>query len=215
MPLTGPLVPLTKIQLIPYRTLGIGTSDPTKYRHRHPRSSLMPWSRSGRRFPRTPSADSSGTTPRCCWESIQAGGGHTHYWVTLWVAKIKFTQVGSACHFNFLLWFSVWFWIQHSVGWWFWFPMTIVMLFCSQQIIQCTLIKIVNLNNSFIKIWCFFFLFFLAVYELKELHIQCELSFSRNPVFPSPRKFSSKMDNLAECLPVWPFTTVFTAILLT
>lgn len=31
--------------------------------------------------------------PRRCQECIQARGGHTHCWVTLWVALIKFTQV--------------------------------------------------------------------------------------------------------------------------
>ena len=46
-----------------------------------------------------------------------------------------------------------WFWIQPSVGWFFWLTLTIVTSFCSQQVIQCSSIKIFNLNNSSIKIW--------------------------------------------------------------
>ena len=38
-------------------------TDAAKYRHRLSRSSLMPWSRSGKRSPRTPSADKSGACP--------------------------------------------------------------------------------------------------------------------------------------------------------
>lgn len=58
---------------------------------------------------------------------LRAHSGHTHYWVTLWVAVIKI-QVGSACDFNFRFDFSI-FWIQPSVGCWFWFPMTVSLLF--------------------------------------------------------------------------------------
>ena len=54
--------------------------------------------------------------PRRCQECIQARGGHTHYWATLWVVVMKFTQVGSACDLNFPLRFLFWFWIQPSVG---------------------------------------------------------------------------------------------------
>lgn len=34
-----------------------------------------------------------------------------------------------------------WFWIQPSTAWWFRFPLTVVMSFCSKQINQCTLGK--------------------------------------------------------------------------
>lgn len=87
--------PLTQIQFRTYRTLCVSISNATRYPHRLSRSSLMPWSSSGRKSPRTPSADSSGARP----DSI--GGGHKHDWVTLWVAVVKFTQVWSASDFLF------------------------------------------------------------------------------------------------------------------
>ena len=45
--------------------------------------------------------------PRRSQVHIQARGGHSHYWVTLWVTVMKFKQVGSACDLNSLLWFPV------------------------------------------------------------------------------------------------------------
>ena len=61
---------------------------------------------------------------RCCRECIKARGGHTHNWVTLWVAVI-------------FLWFPAWFWIHPSMFWW----LTVVLSFWSQQITQCTWVK--------------------------------------------------------------------------
>lgn len=82
------------------RALFISASDAMKYTWMS-RSSLIHWCRSGRRSPRTPSADSSGARGQS--ECIQAGRGHTHFWVTLWVAGIKFMQLGCACNFNLLV----------------------------------------------------------------------------------------------------------------
>ena len=41
--------------------------------------------------------------PRLCRECMQARRAHIHYWLSLWVTVIIFTQVGSACDFHFLL----------------------------------------------------------------------------------------------------------------
>lgn len=65
-----------------------------------------------------------------CPDLVTQARGCTHYWVTLWVALMKFTQVLSDCHYNYLPWFSVWLWIQPLVGWWFWFALTVVTSFC-------------------------------------------------------------------------------------
>ncbi len=62
----------------------------TRLHLRLSRSSVMPWSKSGRKYPRTPSVVSLGRCQAC----IQARGGHTNYWVPFWVAAMKFQQNG-------------------------------------------------------------------------------------------------------------------------
>ena len=56
--------------------------------------------------------------------------------------KLQGYQSVSCRDLKFFLGFSVWFWIQPSVGWRFWFPLTVVASFCHQQIIQCATVKI-------------------------------------------------------------------------
>lgn len=57
-------------------TLCFGPSDAARLQLRLSRSSVMPWSRSGRRSLRTPSVGSLGA---CCQARIQARGGNTQY----------------------------------------------------------------------------------------------------------------------------------------
>ena len=52
-----------------------------------------------------------------------------------------------------MFYFLVWILIQASIGGWFLFP-SVFTSFRSQQIILCTSVKIFNLNNLCIKIWC-------------------------------------------------------------
>ena len=70
--------------------------------------------------PRTPSTISSGACPDV------VGSAYRH------VGAIHTTEPHndlSVCDYNFRLWFSVWFWIQPSMGKWFCLPLTVLMSF--------------------------------------------------------------------------------------
>lgn len=112
VPVTGPHVPKTWIQLRRSGTFCISAQDEAKVAPQTVRSQLMHWSRSGRRSPRTTSAVPSGS----CWECIQALRVHRHYWVTFWVAVMKFTQIGSSCDLNFF-YFDFWGDLEFSFPW--------------------------------------------------------------------------------------------------
>lgn len=105
--------------------------------------------------------DSPGHCPSIHQVQSQTLSG-VHTGDMLWVAIMK---VGSACDFKFLLWCSVWFWIQPSVGWWFRCPLTAVTHFVLSKFYAS--VNNFNLNNTLIKIWCVIKvlpLFFWAVY---------------------------------------------------
>ena len=135
-----------------YGMLCIGASDTTKYSHRLSRSSLMPWSRSGRSSPRTPSADSPGACPDAVGSAYRhVGTLHTtepHYECR---DKIHATWIGL--QFIFIALFSsVIFLFSHE--WVGNFVFHCALLFTSQGIIQCTSVKIFKLNNSLMSMWC-------------------------------------------------------------
>ena len=100
-----------------------------------PGSSLMPWSKSGTGSPRRPPADWSGAM------HITESQNELLWWNSHRLDQ----RVILICSHSF----SQWFWIQPSMGWWFWFQLTVVVSFCSQQIMKCTSVKIFNLNNYF------------------------------------------------------------------
>ena len=93
MPLTGPHVPLTQIQLGTYETLCYVDF---KCSHRLTQELTDALIQVWEEIPLDTIYQLSRSMPRGYRECIQARGGHTHYWVTLWVAVMKFTQVGSA-----------------------------------------------------------------------------------------------------------------------
>lgn len=75
-----------------------------------PRSSQTPWSRSGRRYRRTLSTDSSGSCP----DFVRKVCRHTHTSQAHWRNWRKLDQ---PLLFNSSLWCSVSFWNQASMGW--------------------------------------------------------------------------------------------------
>ena len=97
MPLTGPYVPQTWIvmylcihrhQVAPQTVQELTDALILVWKEIHPQDTIHHLIRS---------------RPRRCQECTQARGGHTHYWATLWVVVMKFTQVGSACDLDFSL----------------------------------------------------------------------------------------------------------------
>ncbi len=95
-----------------------GSSDAARLHLRLSRSSVMPCSRSGRKYPRTPSIVSLGACPdnvRHAYEHVGATQT-TEYHFELLQKKLT-----SLLH-QFLFWFSGCLWIQPSVGWSFSFP---------------------------------------------------------------------------------------------
>ncbi len=68
------------------------------------RSSVMPWSRSGRKYSRTASVVSLGACPDVVRQHTSTWG--TPYWVPFWVAAIKFSATWTiVCCIIFSLWF--------------------------------------------------------------------------------------------------------------
>lgn len=80
------------------------------------RSSLMHWSRSGRKSPGHHHVPSHHEHAQMLSRVHTGAWGYAHYWGTLLVVMMKYIQVGSPCNFNTFLWFSMWSgpqWVDH------------------------------------------------------------------------------------------------------
>lgn len=122
MLLNGPHVPQIWILLrIISRALCFRASDTIKLHHKLSRNSLMPC-QGHSRDPSGHHSTSHEEHAKSCWACGAIHTTYSHFELPWWNSCKLDQPVISV----FLLWFSVWFWIQHTVGWQFLFPLTTV-----------------------------------------------------------------------------------------